>query len=503
MIPVPLFPNETVAVVGLARSGLSAARSLKAGGARVIAWDDQERGRALAEGEFDVRPPETWNWDALKAIVLSPGIPLTHPKPHPIVVEAARRGVEVIGDVELFCRTLKMLGYLNGNGGPAFFSQGPVNPTPGLRGNGAGNGSKAKTPLICITGTNGKSTTTALIGHLLSKNGWDAQVGGNIGKPVLELSPPREGVIYVLELSSYQLDLTPSLKPNVAILLNITPDHLDRHGGMDGYIASKRRIFARQGTSDLAIIGVDTAAAAAICTGVSARGGPQVAPISVDRVVGRGIYALNGVLYDGLYSPPAEIVDLKGIQPLIGAHNWENAAAAYAAVRAYIKDPKAITRAFATYPGLPHRIEAIGKIGKVRFVNDSKATNADSTEKALAAYPRDIHWIVGGQAKAGGIDALKPWFKRIARAYLIGEAADDFADVLAKAGVPYDRSGTIAIAARQALEEATAGEGENPVVLLSPACASFDQFKDYEDRGNQFRRIVQDLARSNGSAAAA
>lgn len=503
MIPVPLFPNETVAVVGMARSGLSAARSLKAGGARVIAWDDQEKGRALAEGEFDVVAPENWNWDALKAIVLSPGIPLTHPRPHPIVVEAAKRGVEVIGDVELFCRTLKMLGHFNGNGGPAFFSQGTINPTSGLRANGGGNGSKAKTPLICITGTNGKSTTTALIGHLLSKNGWDAQVGGNIGKPVLELSPPREGVIYVLELSSYQLDLSPSLKPNVAILLNITPDHLDRHGGMDGYVAAKRRIFARQGTSDLAIIGVDTAPAAEICTHVSGRGGPQVAPVSVDRVVGRGIYALNGVLYDGLYSPPAEIVDLKGIQSLIGAHNWENAAAAYAAVRGYVKDPKAIARAFATYPGLPHRIEALGKIGKVAFVNDSKATNADSAEKALAAYPKDIHWIVGGQAKDGGIDSLKPWFGRIARAYLIGDAADDFAEVLAKAGVPYDRSGTLAVAARQALEEATAGEAEAPVVLLSPASASFDQFKDYEDRGNQFRRIVEALARSNGSAAAA
>ena len=240
-----------------------------------------------------------------------------------------------------------------------------------------------------------------------------------------------------------------------------------------------------------------------LVTGSSARGGPHVAPVSVDRVVGRGIYALNGVLYDGLYSPPAEIVDLKGVQSLIGAHNWENAAAAYAAVRGYIKDPKSIAKAFATYPGLPHRIEAIGKIGKVRFVNDSKATNADSTEKALAAYPKDIHWIVGGQAKAGGIDSLKPFFKKITRAYLIGEAADDFAEVLAKAGVPYDRSGTLAVAARQALEEATAGEGEDPVVLLSPACASFDQFKDYEDRGNHFRRIVQDLAPSNGSAAAA
>jgi len=503
MIPVPLFPNETVVVVGMARSGLSAARALKMGGAKVVAWDDGERGRALAEAEFDVIPPDEWNWNQVKAIVLSPGIPLTHPKPHPIVVEAAKRGVEVIGDVELFCRTLKMLGHLNGNGGPAFFSQGPVNPTPGLKANGKGNGSKAKTPLIAITGTNGKSTTTALIGHLLSKNGWDAQVGGNIGKPVLELAPPREGVIYVLELSSYQLDLTPSLKPNVAILLNITPDHLDRHGGMEGYIAAKRRIFARQGTGDLAIIGVDTPAAAETCTQVSARGGPHVAPVSVDRVVGRGIYALNGVLYDGLYSPPAEVVDLKGVQSLIGAHNWENAAAAYAAVRGYIKDPKSIAKAFATYPGLPHRIEAIGKIGKVRFVNDSKATNADSTEKALAAYPKDIHWIVGGQAKAGGIDSLKPFFKKITRAYLIGEAADDFAEVLAKAGVPYDRSGTLAVAARQALEEATAGEGEDPVVLLSPACASFDQFKDYEDRGNHFRRIVQDLAPSNGSAAAA
>jgi UDP-N-acetylmuramoylalanine--D-glutamate ligase len=503
VIPVPLFPNETVAVFGLARSGLSTVRALKAGGANVVAWDDNERGRAAAEGEVDLRPHREWDWSKLKALVLSPGIPLTHPKPHEVVLAAQAHGVEIVGDIELFCRTLKAAGHFNGNGGPAFFSQGTVNPTHGLRANGNGNGSKAKTPLICITGTNGKSTTTALIGHLLARNGWDAQVGGNIGKPVLELGAPREGTIYVLELSSYQLDLTPSLKPNVAVLLNITPDHLDRHGGMDGYIAAKRRIFARQGQGDLAVIGVDTPAAAETCTAVSARGGPAVAPVAVDRVIGRGIYALDGVLYDGLYSPPAEIADLKDVATLTGAHNWENAAAAYAAVRGYIKDPKAIGRSFASFGGLPHRLEAVGRIGKVRFVNDSKATNADAAAKALAAYPGDIHWIIGGVAKAGGIESLKRYFPRIARAYLIGEAADEFAETLAKAGVAYSRCGTLEAASREALSEAQAETAENPVVLLSPACASFDQFKDYEERGNHFRRIVAGLERGDGAAAAA
>ena len=501
MIITPIFAGEAVAVLGLARSGLSAARSLKAGGAKVVAWDDQEKGRAPAEGEIALAPPQDWNWSELKAVILSPGIPLTHPEPHPVVVEARKRGVEVIGDIELFCRTMKHLGHFAANGGAPFFQQGSVNPTSALK--AAGRGKKAVTPLICITGTNGKSTTTALIGHLLTKSGWDAQVGGNIGKPVLELDPPRDGAIYVLELSSYQLDLSPSLKPNVALLLNVTPDHLDRHGGMDGYIAAKRRIFARQGVGDLAVIGVDTPGAAETCTYVNARGGPQVAPISVDRVVGRGVYALGGVLYDGMYSPPAEIVDLKTAPALQGAHNWENAAAAYAAVRPYVKDPKALGKAFLTFPGLPHRLEDVGRVGKVRFLNDSKATNAEAAAKALGAFAGDIHWIIGGVPKAGGIESLTAFFPRVARAYLIGAAADEFADTLAKAGVPYDRSGTLEAATREALAEARAGEGASPVVLLSPACASFDQFKDYEDRGNHFRSIVRALAGGDGAAAAA
>jgi UDP-N-acetylmuramoylalanine--D-glutamate ligase len=503
VIPVPLFPGQTVAVLGLARSGLTAARALKAGGAEVIAWDDQEKGRAAAEGEIALADPAGWDWNAIKALVLSPGIPLTHPKPHPVVLAAQAHGVEIIGDVELLYRTLKSMGHVNGNGGPAFFSQGAVNPTHGLSRNGNGNQSKAKTPLICITGTNGKSTTTALIAHLLAKNGWDVQMGGNIGRGVLDLGPPREGTIYVLELSSYQLDLCPTLKPNVAVLLNITPDHLERHGGMEGYIAAKRRIFARQGTGDLAVVGVDTMAAAETCTFVSSRGGPTVAPISVDHVIGRGIYALDGVLYDGLYSPPAEIVDLKSIAALPGAHNWENAAAAYAAVRGYIKDPKAIGRAFASFPGLPHRIEAVGKIGKVRLFNDSKATNADAAAKALAAYPPGLFWILGGQAKEGGIESLTPYFPKIAHAYLVGEATEEFAATLDKGGVPHTRCETLANAARAALEAALASDQAAPVVMFSPAGASFDQFKDFEDRGNHFRRIVAALAKGDGAAAAA
>jgi UDP-N-acetylmuramoylalanine--D-glutamate ligase len=500
VILVPTVAGQDVAVLGLARSGLSAARSLQAGGAHVVAWDDQEKGRAAAEGEIELAEPADWDWSRLKAVILSPGIPLTHPKPHPVVLMAQRHGVEVIGDIELFCRSLKASGHFNGG---SFFMQGTVNPNPALRPTGNGNGLKGKAPLICITGTNGKSTTTALIGHLLSRNGWDAQVGGNIGKPVLELSPPREGTVYVLEISSYQLDLTPSLKPNVAVLLNITPDHLDRHGGMDGYVASKRRIFARQGAGDLAVIGVDTAKAADTCTYVTARNGPAVAPVSVGRVVGRGVYVLDGVLYDGLNSSPAEIADLKAVASLPGAHNWENAAVAYAAVRGFVRDPKAIGRTFASFPGLPHRIEAVGRIGKARFYNDSKGTNADAAAKALDAFPADIHWIAGGVPKAGGIESLKRWFPRLARAYLIGEAAPEFAKTLEAAGVPVEINGTLQAATRSALDHATLGEGDAPVVLLSPACASFDQFRDYEDRGDQFRTIVRSIARAEGAAAAA
>lgn len=501
MIPVSLFSGETVAVVGLARSGLSAARALKEGGARVVAWDDQEKGRAAAEGIVDLVNPSSWNWDAIRAVILSPGIPMTHPAPHKVVIEAQARGIEVIGDIELFCRQLKASGHFNGNGGGFFSPQPNGNPNGQLKQNG--NGPKTKTPLICITGTNGKSTTTALIGHLLAKNGWDAQVGGNIGKAVLELSVPGPNTIYVLEVSSYQLDLSPSLKPNVAVLLNITPDHLDRHGGMEGYVAAKRRIFARQGTGDLAVIGVDSPAAAETCTFVSSRGGPQLAPISVDRVIGRGIYALGGVLWDGLYSPPVEIVDLKPIVSLPGSHNWENAAAAYAAVRSFVKDAKAIGKAFTSFPGLPHRIEAVGRMGKVRFLNDSKATNADAAAKALAAFPRDIHWIIGGVPKEGGIESLKAFFPRVARAYLIGQASDEFAVTLDRAGVPFERSVTLAAATRSAAAKAAESAAADPVVLLSPASASFDQFRDYEDRGNQFRRIVADIRKDLGPAAAA
>ncbi len=505
MIPVPVFHGQMVAVVGMARSGIAAARSLKEGGARVIVWDDLEAGRTKVAGEFDVVDPAEWDWSAMRAVVLSPGIPLTHPKPHPIVVAAKKHKVEVIGDIELFVRTLAAAGHFNGASAPPFFSQGPVNLTQVLKPNGNGNGHtwRGKAPLICITGTNGKSTTTALISHLLSCNGWDAQTGGNIGKAVLELAPPRENTIYVLELSSYQIDLTPSLKPNVAVLMNITPDHLDRHGGMAGYIASKRRIFARQSTADIAVVGVDTPASAETCTMLSRRGGPVVVPMAVNRVIGRGIYALDGILYDGLFSPPAEITDLKAVPSLTGAHNWENACAAYATVRGYVSDPRAIARAFASFPGLAHRMEIIGEVGKVRLVNDSKATNADAAEKALAAYGRDLFWIVGGRAKDGGIEALAPHFKAVSKAYLIGEAAEAFAVTLDKAGLPYEQCGTLDVATRLALRDAKASSAERPVVMFSPACASFDQFKDFEDRGNHFRRIVAELQSGGGAAEAA
>lgn len=487
MFPVPHFKGETVAVLGLARSGLSAARALKAGGANVLAWDDGEKGRAAGrEAGLTLSDAAAWNWGEIKALVLSPGIPFTHPAPHAAVVAAQKAGVEVISDIELMCRSLATLGVLSSNGGS-------VNPN---------HSSKARTPFICITGTNGKSTTTALIGHLLSRNGYNAQIGGNIGKPVLELEAPAEGVAYVIEVSSYQLDITPSLKPNVAVLLNITPDHLDRHGGMDGYVIAKRRIFARQTGADMAVIGVDTAPSADTCTLVTARGGPQVTPVSVGKVIGRGIYVLEGILYDGMEKGAQAIADLRGIPALPGAHNWENAAAAYAAVRPFVRDMSAIARAFASFPGLPHRIEAVGTIGPVRFANDSKATNADAAAKALGAFPRDIHWIAGGVAKAGGIEPLAPWFARVARAYLIGQASEAFAATLKSYGVPYEICGTMEAALRRANAIALGSGALEPVVLLSPACASFDQFKDYEDRGDQFRAMVARLAAETGKAAA-
>lgn len=470
MIPVRGFEGKTVAVFGLGRTGLTAARALIAGGAKVALWDEKVASREAAAAEgFPLVDLEAADWRQFAALMLSPGVPLTHPKPHWTVQKAKAAGVEVLGDIELFARTV---------------AAAPAHKRP---------------KIIAITGTNGKSTTTALIGHLCASAGRDTRVGGNIGQGVLGLEDMHGGAVYVLELSSYQLDLTSSLHPDAVVLLNISPDHLDRHGGMDGYIAAKRRIFLNQGKGDTAIIGVDDPWCQQICTEITAANRRTIWPISAGKAMGRGVYALQGVLYDATGERVVEVADLLRARSLPGRHNWQNAAAAYAAARAIGIPMQEAVDGLMTFPGLAHRMETVGKIGKVRFVNDSKATNADAARQAMSSYPK-FYWIAGGVAKAGGIDDLKDLFPRVAKAYLIGDAAEPFSWTLAgKAEVAM--SGTLERAVQQAYADAEAS-GEEAIVLLSPACASFDQFTDFEARGEAFRAAVNGLV-AGGKAAVA
>ena len=471
MIPVRGFEGKTVAVFGLARTGLAAARALLAGGAKVALWDDKAATReaALAEG-FDVTDLSVADWSQFAALMLSPGVPLTHPKPHWTVEQARATGVEILGDIELFART--------------------VNAAP-----------EHKRPrVVAITGTNGKSTTTALVGHICAEAGRDVRVGGNIGTGVLALDDMHGGAVYVLELSSYQLDLTSSLKPDVSLILNISPDHLERHGDMEGYVAAKRRILMNQGKGDTAVIGVDDAWGQRICTEITAANRRTIVPISASKAMSRGVYALDGLLYDASGERAAEVADLKRARSLPGRHNWQNAAAAYAAARGLGISADQAARALMTFPGLAHRMETVAIVGKVRFVNDSKATNADAARQALSSYP-SVYWIAGGQPKTGGIDDLEDLFPRVIKAYLVGEAEAAFAATL-KGKAATVACGTIPAAAEAAFRDAQAS-GKDAVVLLSPACASFDQFADFEQRGEAFRAAALRLAAGKATEGAA
>lgn len=461
MIPVRGFEGKTVAVFGLARTGLAAARALLAGGARVVLWDEKAASREAAKAEgFELLDLTTADWSQLSALMLSPGVPLTHPEPHWTVKMAQAAGVEILGDIELFARA--------------------VNAAPEHR----------RPKIVAITGTNGKSTTTALIGHICAAAGRDTRIGGNIGYGVLGLDDMHGGAVYVLELSSYQLDLTRSLKPDVAVLLNVSPDHLDRHGGMEGYVAAKRRILLNQDKGDTAVIGVDDPWGQRICTEITAANRRTIVPISASKAMGRGVYALQGLLYDATGERAQEVVDIHRARSLPGRHNCQNAAAAYAAVRGLGISVEEAAQGLMTFPGLAHRMETVGQIGKVRFVNDSKATNTDAARQAMSSYSK-FYWIAGGQPKTGGIDSLADLFPRIETAYLVGEATEAFAATL-EGKAPVVQSGTIEAATAQAFADAAAS-GQEAIVLLSPACASFDQFADFEARGEAFRSAVAAL----------
>ncbi|ABD87746.1 UDP-N-acetylmuramoyl-L-alanine--D-glutamate ligase [Rhodopseudomonas palustris] len=459
MIPITSFAGKTVAVFGLGGSGLASCQALKAGGADVVASDDNiDRLVEAAQAGFITADLHSVAWSNIAALVLTPGVPLTHPAPHWAVLAAQAAGVEVIGDIELFCRERRLLA--------------------------------PDAPFVAITGTNGKSTTTALIAHLLRQAGFDTQMGGNIGTAILSLEPPAAGRVHVVEMSSYQIDLTPSLDPSVGILLNVTEDHLDRHGSIEHYAAVKQRLVAGVPDGGTAIVGVDDDFSATAAERV-ALDGKTVLRLSVKRPLANGIVVENNAIYRVTDGEREAIARIDGIGSLRGLHNAQNAAAAAAAVLALGVDREALQRGLRSFPGLAHRMEQVGRQGETLFVNDSKATNADAAAKALSSF-EEIFWIAGGKPKTGGIDSLAGFFPKIRKAYLIGEAAQEFAATL-DGKVDYEICETLEVAVPHAARDAAASELVDPVVLLSPACASFDQFRNFEIRGNRFRELVTAL----------
>jgi UDP-N-acetylmuramoylalanine--D-glutamate ligase len=462
MTPATTFAGRIVALFGLGGSGFATALALQAGGARVVACDDNPERMAKAAargiGTGDLRMVD---WSAFAALVLSPGVPLTHPEPHWSAKLARAAGIEIVGDIELFCRERDKL--------------------------------CPDAPFIAITGTNGKSTTTALIAHILRVAGKDVQMGGNIGTAILSLEPPEHDRFHVVEMSSFQIDLTPTLTPTVGVLLNISPDHLDRHGSMEEYAAIKERLVA--GAAD-AVVGLDDPWCRAISGRREREAGAALA-ISIRGPAADHLHSFFGAGGRLLFATgdvaTSPIGDIAGIGSLRGTHNLQNALAALAV--GTLVDPdrrwEDHVAAMRTFPGLPHRMEEIGRQGNTLFINDSKATNADSAEKALATFPR-IFWILGGQPKEGGITVLQPYFERIERAYLIGAATETFAVTL-DGRVPFERCGTLDRAVAQAAADAERSVAEEPVVLLSPACASYDQYPNYEVRGDHFRDLVRVL----------
>ncbi len=460
MVSLDFANGRTYAVMGLGKSGAVAARALAEAGAKVLAWDDTEAGRDRVAGMagVDLVDLAARGLGEVDALVLSPGIPHTHPEPHPVAAEAKARELSIIGDVELLLRAL-----------------------PDRR-------------VVAITGTNGKSTTTALIAHILGAAHVPAEVGGNLGRPALEFEDPGRDGALVLELSSYQLEITPSLAPTVAVWLNITPDHIERHGSLAGYIAAKRRIFAHQMPGSIAVVGVDDADSIEVAEALR-RDGRRLIEISGDEPVVAGVYADHGILIDARSGQPHRMLDLGLAPALPGIHNAQNAAAAAAACLALGVPRETVANAIVSFPGLAHRQERVAVHGPVTYVNDSKATNADATARALACYDA-VYWIAGGRAKEGGVSPLAPLFGRVKRAYLIGESAGTFVRQIGD-GCPTVLCRTLESAVRQAHDDAQADGARGATVLLSPAAASFDQFPNFEARGDRFRDLVGALTDGN------
>ncbi|WP_455476691.1 UDP-N-acetylmuramoyl-L-alanine--D-glutamate ligase [Bartonella sp. B41] len=463
MIPVECYKGKKVALFGLSKSGLSSAQALIQGGAEVVAWDDDfSCVQAACKKNIPTCNLRNENWSEFVALILAPGVPLTYPKPHWIVDRARRADIEIIGDIELFVRARNH--YLQHHG---FCDQ--------------------DVPFVAVTGTNGKSTTTALLSHLLEEMGYDVQMGGNIGTAILTLKPFIKKRIYVIECSSFQIDLTPSLRPTVGLLLNVTPDHIDRHGYFSSYIQAKKRLVS--GASH-ALISVDDAVCRMLYKQLLHKG-HKVEAISTEHFIKDGFYADETKLFFVNHGRRRILADLIGMTALRGHHNAQNSLMALAALQALKINDLNIEQYLRSYKGLAHRMQQVRKIGSVLFVNDSKATNADASSFALSAFD-DIFWIVGGQAKKGGIDTLKRFFHKIRKAYLIGTAAEEFASVIGSS-FPFSMSLTLENAVYEAAVDAVCSSSKEAVVLFSPACASYDQFKNYEIRGENFVSFVAQL----------
>ena len=464
MIPVQGVENQTIAVLGLGRSGRATAAALAEGGAHVVVWDDgaDTRAQAQADGMTVLDLTRDQNWDGIAALITSPGIPHLYPRPHPVIAKAYELGVPVDNDIGLFFRSFATREWEE------------FDTTPRV---------------IAITGSNGKSTTTALIHHILKECGRPTQIGGNIGTGVLSLDPAHDGEVVVLELSSYQTDLARALTPDIAVFTNLSPDHLDRHGGPGGYFAAKRRLFS-EGGPDRAIIGVDEPEGRYLADQMAmGPGDDRVIRVSSGQKLERfgwSVFVRKGFLSEYRKGRQVASIDLREVTGLPGEHNHQNAAAAYAATRSLGLAPREIERAFHSFQGLPHRSQTVAETNGVRWVNDSKATNVDAAAKALTAFQR-IRWIAGGMGKDGGIEALAPHLGQVVKAYLIGHSARDFALQIGQ--TPYEIAETMEQAVARAAAEAQPGE----TVLLAPAAASFDQYPNFEKRGEHFTALVKAL----------
>lgn len=455
MIKVTGFENQKVAVLGLGRTGNSVALALNLGNAQVFAWDDNIESRVQAETYgVPIVDLAAVDWNQVSALILSPGIAASHP----YAIKASQAGVPIMCDIELLART------------------------------------QSEANFVGITGTNGKSTTTWLISHLLKASNQHVEVGGNIGNAALNLKALGPNGTYVLELSSYQLEriFTPFLK--TAVLLNITPDHLERHGGMAGYVKAKARIFELQKGLKNVVIGIDHKECLALYHSLLEKGTHVIVPVSVNTRVPKGVYVLDGLLIDDRDGKAERILDLKTLGVLPGSHNWQNIAAAYVTVCFEGISKEQFVDGLKTFQNLPHRLQEVAVIDGIHFINDSKATNSDAAAKALACYNGNIFWILGGRAKDNGLEGLEQYFPRIHQAFLIGEAEDQFAKLL-DGKIPYFRCHDLSTAIQKAYSEALSCKRRPLYILLSPACASWDQFKDFEHRGEVFKDLVNSLTR--------